>query len=56
LRGTLGAAASPREERELGPVRTAIADKLGNDLAERELSAGQQLTTAQAIDLALGRN
>ena len=53
LRATLGAAASPREERELSPIRTAIADKLGTDLAERELSAGQQLTTAEAIDLAL---
>ena len=56
LRATLGAAASPREERELSPIRTAIADKLGTDLAERELSAGQQLTTAEAIDLALGRS
>ena len=56
LRATLGAAASPREERELSPIRTAIADKLGTDLAERELSAGQQFTTAQAIDLALGRS
>jgi predicted ATPase/class 3 adenylate cyclase len=56
LRAMLGAAASPREERELSPIRTAIADKLGTDLAERELSAGQQLTTAEAIDLALGRN
>jgi predicted ATPase/class 3 adenylate cyclase len=56
LRATLGAACSPREERELCPIRTAIADKLGTDLAERELSAGQQLTTAEAIDLALGRS
>ena len=56
LRARLGAAASPREERELSPIRTAIADKLGTDLAERELSAGQQLTTAEAIDLALGRS
>jgi hypothetical protein len=56
LRARLGAAASPREERELSPIRTAIADKLGTNLAERELSAGQQLTTAEAIDLALGRS
>ena len=56
LRARLGAAASPREERELSPIRTAIADKLGTDLAERELSAGQQLTTAEVIDLALGRS
>jgi tetratricopeptide (TPR) repeat protein len=56
LRGTLGAACSPREERELSPIRMAIVDKLGTDLAERELSAGQQLTTVEAIDLALGRN
>lgn len=54
LRARLGAAASPREERELNPLRTAIADKLGTELAERELSAGQQLTVAEAIDLALG--
>jgi predicted ATPase/class 3 adenylate cyclase len=56
LRATLGAVCSPREERELNPIRTAIADKLGTDLAERELSAGRQLTTAEAIDLALGRS
>ena len=56
LRARLGAAASPREERELSPIRTVIADKLGTDLAERELSVGQQLTTAEAIDLALGRS
>jgi predicted ATPase/class 3 adenylate cyclase len=56
LRATLGAVCSPREERELNPIRTAIADKLGTDLAERELSAGRQLTTAEAIDLALSRS
>lgn len=56
LRATLGAAASPREERELSPIRMAIAGKLGTDLAERELSAGQQLTVAEAIDLALGES
>jgi len=56
LRATLGAACSPREERELGPLRTAIADKLGTDLAGRELSAGRQLTTAEAIDLGLRRS
>jgi predicted ATPase/Tfp pilus assembly protein PilF len=56
LRAALGAAYSPREERELSPIRTAIADKLGTDLAERELSAGRQLTTAEAIDLALGKS
>jgi hypothetical protein len=56
LRATLGAAYSPREERELSPIRTAIADKLSSNLAERELSAGRLLTTAEAIDLALGRS
>ncbi len=56
LRATLGAASSPREERELAPIRTAIADKLGTDLAGRELSAGRQLTTDEAIDLAIGRS
>jgi hypothetical protein len=56
LRAALGAARSPREERELGPIRTAIADKLGTDRSGRELSAGQQLTTAEAIDLGLGRS
>ena len=53
LRARLGAAPSPREERELNPLGTAVTDKLGTDLAERELSAGQRLTAAQAIDLAL---
>jgi predicted ATPase/class 3 adenylate cyclase len=56
LRARLGAAFSPREQRELSPTRTAIADMLGTDLAERELSAGQQLTVAEAIDLALGKS
>lgn len=56
LRARLGAASSPREQRELSPIRTAIADKLGTDLAERELSAGQQLTAAEAIDVALGQS
>lgn len=56
LRARLGAASSPREQGELSPTRTAIADKLGTDLAEQELSAGQQLTVAEAIDLALGES
>jgi hypothetical protein len=56
LRATLGAACSPREERELGPLRTAIAGKLGTNVAERELSAGRQLRVAEAIDLAVGKN
>jgi hypothetical protein len=56
LRARLGAASSPREERELSPLRIAIADKLGTDLAERELSAGQQMTVAEAIDLALAKS
>jgi predicted ATPase len=53
LRARLGAAPSPREERELNPLRTEVADKLGTDLAERELSAGQRSTVAEAIELAL---
>ena len=56
LRARLGAASSPREERELNHLRTAITDKLGTELAERELSAGQQLTVSEAIDLALGES
>ena len=56
LHARLGAAPSPREELELNPLRTAITDKLGTDLAERELSVGQQLTVAEAIDLALGES
>jgi predicted ATPase len=56
LRAILGAASSPRQELELGPLRTAIKDELGAYLAERELSAGRQMTMAEAIELALGKS
>ena len=56
LRARLGAPSSPREQREQSPTRAAIADEFGTDFAERMLSAGQQLTVVEAIDLALGKN
>lgn len=54
LRARLGAAFSLREERELSPLRAAIVAKLGSDRSERQLSAGRQLSTAEAIEFALG--
>jgi predicted ATPase len=56
LRAKLGAAYSPREERELSPLRAAVVAKLGTDPGERELSAGRQLSMAEAIELALGES
>jgi hypothetical protein len=56
LYARLGTAASPREERELAPLRTAIAHELGADRAERELFAGRYMAEAEAIDLALGQS
>lgn len=56
LRARLGTAASPREERELASLRTAIAHELGADRAERELFAGRHMAEAEVIDLALGQS
>jgi predicted ATPase/class 3 adenylate cyclase len=54
LRARLGAVFSPREERELSHLRAAMVAKLGADRSERELSAGRQLSTVEAVELALG--